>query len=153
MRTHRGSVILGYTQCVIQNATQQQSRTTVEKWSHKQVHFRITDTWVKVTLVLDRCSSQLRKSCAVANMVYSRAECIFILRYYFVSESFAVLREAFINVYTDKEIPNKTTVHRLYPVSPKNDPDAKRGVENSPLATPRDWYRGNCTCLTFIRCA
>jgi hypothetical protein len=40
----------------------------------------------------------------------------------------------------------------LYFVSPKNDRDVNRGVENSRLATPRDWYRVTCTCLTFIKC-
>jgi hypothetical protein len=46
-------------------------------------------------------------------MVYSRAERVFILEHYFASKSFAAVREAFSNVYPDKEVPNKTTIHRL----------------------------------------
>jgi hypothetical protein len=53
----------------------------------------------------------MQKNCAGANMVYSR-ECVFILEHYFASKSFAAVREAFSNVYPDKEVPNKTTVHR-----------------------------------------
>jgi hypothetical protein len=46
-------------------------------------------------------------------MVYSRAERVFILEQYFAPKSFAAVREAFSNAYPDKEVPNKTTVHRL----------------------------------------
>jgi hypothetical protein len=46
-------------------------------------------------------------------MVYSRAERVFIHEYYFASKSFAAVREAFNNAYPDKEVPNKTTVHRV----------------------------------------
>jgi hypothetical protein len=46
-------------------------------------------------------------------MVYSRAERVFILEHYFELKSFAAVREAFINAYPDKEVPSKTTVHRL----------------------------------------
>jgi hypothetical protein len=46
-------------------------------------------------------------------MVYSRAERVFILEHYFASKSFAAVREAFSNAYPDKEVPNKTTIHRL----------------------------------------
>jgi hypothetical protein len=63
--------------------------------------------------LLGRCSRQLRQSCAGANMVYSRAERVFILEHYFSSTSFAAVREAFSNAYPDKEVPNKTTIHRL----------------------------------------
>jgi hypothetical protein len=38
---------------------------------------------------------------------------VFILEYYFASKSFAAVREAFSNAYPDKEIPNKTTIHRM----------------------------------------
>jgi hypothetical protein len=48
-------------------------------------------------------------------MVYSRAERMFILEHYFTSKSFAAVREAFSNAYRDKEVPNKTTMHRLVP--------------------------------------
>jgi hypothetical protein len=63
--------------------------------------------------LLDRCSRQLRKSCANANMVYSRAERVFILEHYFASKSFAAVREAFSNACPDKEVTHKTTVHWL----------------------------------------
>jgi hypothetical protein len=46
-------------------------------------------------------------------MVYSRAERVFILEHYFASKSFAAVRETFSNAYPDREVPNKTTVHRL----------------------------------------
>jgi hypothetical protein len=59
------------------------------------------------SLLLGRCSRQLLKSCAAANMVYSRAE------HYFTSNVFAAFREVFISAYPDKEVPNKTTIHRL----------------------------------------
>jgi hypothetical protein len=49
-------------------------------------------------------SRQLRKSCAGANMVYSRAERVFILEHYFISKSFAAIREAFSNAYPDNEV-------------------------------------------------
>jgi hypothetical protein len=46
-------------------------------------------------------------------MGYSRAERVFILEHHFARKSFAALREAFRNSYPDKEVPNKTTMHRL----------------------------------------
>jgi hypothetical protein len=46
-------------------------------------------------------------------MVYSRAECVFILEHYFTSKLFAAIREAFHNAYPDKEILNGATIHRL----------------------------------------
>jgi hypothetical protein len=42
-------------------------------------------------------------------MVYSRAERVFILEHYFALKPSAAVREAFTNVYPDKEAPNKTT--------------------------------------------
>jgi hypothetical protein len=45
--------------------------------------------------------------------VHSRAERVFILEHYFASKSFAAVCEAFSNAYSDKEVPNKTTLHRL----------------------------------------
>jgi hypothetical protein len=38
---------------------------------------------------------------------------VFIPEHYFASKSFAAIREAFSNAYPDKEVPNKTTIHRL----------------------------------------
>jgi hypothetical protein len=55
----------------------------------------------------------MRKSCAGANVVYSRAERVFILEYHFALKSFAAVREAYSNAYPDKEVRNKTTIHRL----------------------------------------
>jgi hypothetical protein len=46
-------------------------------------------------------------------MVHSRAESVFILQHYFASKPFSAAREAFSNTYPDKELPNKTTEHRL----------------------------------------
>jgi hypothetical protein len=54
-------------------------------------------------VTLESRSRQLRRSCAGANMVYSRAERVFILKHYFVPKSFAAVREAFSNAYPDKE--------------------------------------------------
>jgi hypothetical protein len=45
--------------------------------------------------------------------VYSLAERVFILEHYFASKSFSAVREAFSAAYPDKEVPNKTTIHRL----------------------------------------
>jgi hypothetical protein len=98
----------------------QQSRTTAQKRNQNQVHPRVIDspnlprdTRDKVTRLLGRCSRQLCKSCAGANIVYSRAELVFILEHYLASKSFAAVREVFNNAYPDKEVPNKTTIHRL----------------------------------------
>jgi hypothetical protein len=44
---------------------------------------------------------------------YSRAERAFILEHYFASKSFAAVSGAFSNAYRNKEVPNKTTIHRL----------------------------------------
>jgi hypothetical protein len=63
--------------------------------------------------LLGRCSNRLRKSCAGAKMVCSRAERVFILKHYFDSKQFSAARKAFSNVYLDREVPNKTTMHRL----------------------------------------
>jgi hypothetical protein len=46
-------------------------------------------------------------------MVYSQAEHLFGHEYYFAWKWYAAAREAFSSVYPDKEVPNKTTVHRL----------------------------------------
>jgi hypothetical protein len=53
--------------------------------------------------LLGRYSHQLRKSCAGANMMYSRAKRVFILKHYFTSKSFAAVRETFSNAYPDKQ--------------------------------------------------
>jgi hypothetical protein len=63
--------------------------------------------------LLGRCSRQLRKSRAGANTAYQQAESVFILENVFASKSFATVCEAFSNAYPDKEVPNKTRIHRL----------------------------------------
>jgi hypothetical protein len=49
--------------------------------------------------LLGRCSGQLRKRYAGANIVYFRAERVYILEHRFASKSFAAIREAFSNVF------------------------------------------------------
>jgi hypothetical protein len=92
----------------------------VQKWIQKQVQSHVTDspnlpcdTESRSPWLLGCCSCHLRKSCAGADMVHLRAECVFIFKHYFVSELFAAVREAFSFVYPDKAVPNKTTVHWL----------------------------------------
>jgi hypothetical protein len=46
-------------------------------------------------------------------MVYLQAERVFIPENYFASKTLGDVREAFKNAYPDKEVPNKTTMHRL----------------------------------------
>jgi hypothetical protein len=46
-------------------------------------------------------------------MVYSCAGHVFILEYYFALKLFAAVHEAFNIVYSEKEEPNKTTIHQL----------------------------------------
>jgi hypothetical protein len=53
------------------------------------------------------CSCQLHRSCAFSNMIYSLAE------RYFALKSLPAVREAFSNVYPDKEALNKITIHQL----------------------------------------
>jgi hypothetical protein len=55
----------------------------------------------------------LRKNCAGEITVYSQAVRVFILEHSFASKQFSAVREAFSNAYLDKEVPNKTTIHRL----------------------------------------
>jgi hypothetical protein len=38
---------------------------------------------------------------------------VFIVEHYCASKSHAAFSEAFSNVYPDKEVPNKTSIHRL----------------------------------------
>jgi hypothetical protein len=64
-------------------------------------------------VTLESRSFRLLGRCAGANVVYSRAKRVFILEHYFTLKSFAAVCEAFISAYPDKEVPNKTTVHRL----------------------------------------
>jgi hypothetical protein len=63
--------------------------------------------------LLGRCSLRLRKSHMDAYIVYSWAEQVSVLEYYFASKSFVAVRKAFSNTYREKEISNKTTIHWL----------------------------------------
>jgi hypothetical protein len=105
----------------IQNATQDQSRIAVKKMASESgpspcnrlsqpppVTLKSRSSW----LLLGRCSRQLRKSCAGANMVYSRAERVLILQHYFASKSLVAVRETF--AYSDKEMPYETRIHQLW---------------------------------------
>jgi hypothetical protein len=38
---------------------------------------------------------------------------VFVLEHYFPTKSFGAVCEAFSNAYSDKEVSNKTTIHRL----------------------------------------
>jgi hypothetical protein len=62
---------------------------------------------------------------------------VFILEHYFASKSHAAFPEAFINVYPDKEVPNKT-IHRL--VTKFRDAGSAR-------VSSRRW----CTCVLFCK--
>jgi hypothetical protein len=53
----------------------------------------------------------VRKICAGVNMIYSRAELVFVLDHYFASISFAAVREASGSSFAYNEIQNKATVH------------------------------------------
>jgi hypothetical protein len=70
---------------------------------------------LKSTSLLGRYSHQLRKICAGAKTVYSRAEFFFIIELYFASEFFVSVRGTFIGAYPDKEVQNNTTMrlHRV----------------------------------------
>jgi hypothetical protein len=46
-------------------------------------------------------------------MAYSQAEHVFILKNYFTPKSSADVREAFSNANPNKEVLNKTIIHRL----------------------------------------
>jgi hypothetical protein len=70
-------------------------------------------TRVKVSLIALPLLTLVARRCSGVNMVYSWAERLLIPELYFASKSFAAVREAFSNAYPDKEVPNKTTVHRL----------------------------------------
>lgn len=53
------------------------------------------DTWIKVTLLLVRCSRKLPKACAGANMVFSRLERVSILKLQFPLKSSDTVQEEF----------------------------------------------------------
>jgi hypothetical protein len=92
----------------------------VQNWKQEKVHphsvdsddlFR--DTWVSPWRI-ENCTRPLRRSCASANTVYSRAERVFVLERSSTSKSFAVaVRAAFSSAYSDKGVPSKTVIHRL----------------------------------------
>jgi hypothetical protein len=76
--------------------TLRSSTVTLQSWS---------PFFVRLLLI------QVAQNYAGAKMVYSRA--VFILENYFATKSFSALPEAFSNAFPDKEILNKTTIHRL----------------------------------------
>jgi hypothetical protein len=91
----------------------------MQKLNQKQVHLRVINSpnspvtlESRSPLLLGRCSRQLRKSCAGANMVYSGTKRVIVLEHYLALKSFAAVREAFSNAYSDTKVWNKTT-HRL----------------------------------------
>jgi hypothetical protein len=59
--------------------------------------------------LLGRWSRQLRRRSIGENVVYSRAERVFILERQFATKSFFAVREAFSNVYSDKGVQNNST--------------------------------------------
>jgi hypothetical protein len=61
------------------------------------------------------CQAAAHASCQKlcrANMIYSRAERVLILEYYFTVKLFPAVREAFSNANPDKKISNMATIHR-----------------------------------------
>jgi hypothetical protein len=73
----------------------------------------LRDTRVKATLVARPLLTLVSwKLCSSEHGVFT-SRTVFILEHYFASKSFAVVREAFSNVYRDKKVPNKTSIHRL----------------------------------------
>jgi hypothetical protein len=62
--------------------------------------------------LLGCCSYQLRKSCAGANMVYSREKRVFILEYYFSSKSFAAVCEALDDACRKNKVHNTPAGHQ-----------------------------------------
>jgi hypothetical protein len=52
-----------------------------------------------------------QKLCKCERGVFA-SRTVSILEHYFASKSFAAVREAVSNAYPDKEVPNKTTIHR-----------------------------------------
>jgi hypothetical protein len=87
------------------------------KLNQKQVHSREIvslnlprNALIEVTLVARPLLTPLAQKLCNANMMYSRAERVFILEHYFTSKSSAAVREKFGNA--DKEVPNKT-IQRL----------------------------------------
>jgi hypothetical protein len=67
------------------------------------------DTWITVTFV----ARTLRINRTGTVVVYSWPERVFILENYFASKSSAAISKTFSNAYPGKEVPNKTTTHRL----------------------------------------
>jgi hypothetical protein len=91
-------------------------------WSRPSPHPRVIlstnllrDIRAEITLVARSLPTPVsQKLCRCKHCIFTRAEeRVLILEHYFGSKSFAVAREAFSNVYPDKKVPNKTTVHGL----------------------------------------
>jgi hypothetical protein len=70
------------------------------------------NTRVKVILVARPLLTPASQNCVSAKVLYSRAERLFILEHYFLSQSFAAVSEAFNKAYPDKEVQNRIYGHR-----------------------------------------
>jgi hypothetical protein len=74
---------------------------------HPCMKVKLRSPWL-----LGRCSRQLRESSAGANMLYSRAERVFILDHYFAQKSFSAVREALSSASYDDDVPHRAMTHR-----------------------------------------
>jgi hypothetical protein len=95
----------------------QQSCTTIQKLNEKlfpscNVTFLITQEPMSPQLLGCHCC-QIWISSGGASMAHSWAKHVFILKHHFTLKLSAVIHEVFSNVYPDKEVPNKTTLHPL----------------------------------------
>jgi hypothetical protein len=94
------------------------SETKIRSWSPRVIiflTFLLTGESVSLWL-LGCCCHQLCRSSLDASMVYSLAECVFILKYYFTLKSFAAVLEALSSAYPGKEVLNETII-LMWPVS------------------------------------
>jgi hypothetical protein len=71
------------------------------------------ETRLKATLFARPLLTPVAQSCAGANKVYSRVERVSIIEHNMALKPFVAICEAFSNAYPDKEVWNKTTIHRL----------------------------------------
>jgi hypothetical protein len=92
----------------------------VQKLNQKQVHPCVTDspilphdTQVKVTLVARLLLIPVaQKLCRCKHGVFMSRTCVHS-QTLFALKLFAAVSEAFSKAYSDKEVPNKTTIRRL----------------------------------------
>jgi hypothetical protein len=93
-------------------------------------------------MTLKSGSSWLLRCCAGVNVVCSRAECVFILKYYFTSNLLAAVHKAFSSVHLDKEIVNKTAIRRL----------VTKFQGQKVFACDLCWWSHKAAKVTAIRC-